>query len=244
MSNNVWLAADYRFSALYSCRVPLSSDFSALALPAPGPATVRLALIRAGIELFGLAKVRDELFSTIQEMNVVIRPPDCIGISSQIVRGYKTTDGHAPEKNHIRESVIVREYCHAKGALRIFINIPVTAEWLYRELLEAIGYWGQANSLTYCTEVAYRNPRAGEGVISLASIPATNLGGTSRQYLTTVLSEFRDTAIEWAEILPVVNSKQSEILATALYIWPLEVIEQQSTHKTLRYRSLEDIMKA
>lgn len=40
-----WLAADYHFPATYSSRLPFSSPNSALISPAPGPATVRLALI-------------------------------------------------------------------------------------------------------------------------------------------------------------------------------------------------------
>lgn len=57
-----WLAADYHLPATYSCRLPLSSANSALISPAPGPATVRLALIRASIELFGRDAVCDSLF--------------------------------------------------------------------------------------------------------------------------------------------------------------------------------------
>src|SRR5260221_14674265 len=49
-----WLAAAYHFPATYSCRVPMSSMNSALAMPAPGPATVRLPLIRKGVELVGV----------------------------------------------------------------------------------------------------------------------------------------------------------------------------------------------
>jgi hypothetical protein len=61
-----WLAFEYHFPTTYSCRFPLSSSNSALISPAPGPATVRLALIRVGIEVFGRDVVRDKLFPTLR----------------------------------------------------------------------------------------------------------------------------------------------------------------------------------
>jgi len=64
-----WFAADYHFPATYSCRLPFSSSNSALVSPAPGPATVRLALIRVGLELFGRDVVRDSLFPWIRAAN-------------------------------------------------------------------------------------------------------------------------------------------------------------------------------
>jgi len=51
-SSRVWIAADYHFPSTYSCRIPMSSANCASVMPAQGPATVRLALIRVGIELF------------------------------------------------------------------------------------------------------------------------------------------------------------------------------------------------
>jgi hypothetical protein len=75
LAHLTWLAAEYHLPSLYSCRVPMSSMNSALALPAPGPATVRLALIRTGIEVFGLEYVRDELFPQIRAMGIRIHPP-------------------------------------------------------------------------------------------------------------------------------------------------------------------------
>jgi hypothetical protein len=52
----LWLAADYHLPATYSCRLPMSSATSAPTSPGPGPATVRLALIRTSIELLDQPK--------------------------------------------------------------------------------------------------------------------------------------------------------------------------------------------
>jgi len=71
-----WIAADYHFPSTYSCRIPMSSISTALAMPTPGPATVRLALIRTGIKLFGLEMTREELFPVIRDMTVRVRPPE------------------------------------------------------------------------------------------------------------------------------------------------------------------------
>ena len=87
-----WLAAEYNFPATYSCRLPFSSPNSALISPAPGPATVRLALIRVGIEIFGKDVVRGLLFPTIRAASVCIRPPERVAISGQVLKAYKAVE--------------------------------------------------------------------------------------------------------------------------------------------------------
>jgi CRISPR-associated Cas5-like protein len=85
----IWLAADYHFPATYSCRIPMSSTTHAPTLPTPGPATVRLALLRRGIEVFGLALTREELFPVLRDMAVRIRPPEAVAISPQLLKASK-----------------------------------------------------------------------------------------------------------------------------------------------------------
>jgi hypothetical protein len=69
-SSLTWLAADYQLPATYSCRVPMSSITSALALPAPGPATVRLALLRPFFSCI-LSEFRDASVAWHEVMPVV-----------------------------------------------------------------------------------------------------------------------------------------------------------------------------
>ena len=88
-SSLTWLAADYHLPATYSCRVPMSSITSALALPAPRLLIVRLALIRAGIETFGLEYVQSVLFPPICAMSIHIRPPARVALTTQVLRAYK-----------------------------------------------------------------------------------------------------------------------------------------------------------
>ncbi len=61
--------------------IPMSSANSAPVMPAPGPATVRLALIRVGIEAFGGEITREELFPLLRSAAVRIRPPERVAIS-------------------------------------------------------------------------------------------------------------------------------------------------------------------
>src|SRR2546423_2086870 len=92
LAHHTWLAAEYHLPSLYSCKVPMSSMNSALVLPAPGPATVRLALIRTSIELFGLECVRDELFPQIRAMGTRIRPPEWVAMTAQVLHAYKVDE--------------------------------------------------------------------------------------------------------------------------------------------------------
>jgi hypothetical protein len=92
----IWLTADYRFVAVFSYRMPMSSITAARVLPTPGPATVRLALVRTGFELFGEEVTRTVLFPTIRRMAVRIQPPEQVAFSWQTIRGYKATSKREP----------------------------------------------------------------------------------------------------------------------------------------------------
>jgi hypothetical protein len=127
----------------------MSSANSALISPAPGPATVHLALIRASIELFGRDVVRDSLFPWIRVARVLIRPPERVAISGQMLRAYKA--GEDKGRVAIGESVIYREMAHAEGAMTVYLEIPLEERDTWEILLRNIGYWGQA-----CSRLAWR----------------------------------------------------------------------------------------
>jgi len=135
----------------------MSSMNSATAMSAPGPATVRLALLQTGIELFGRDRVRDELFPILRSAVVRIRPPERVAISQQKIRGYKWSQGRQ-KREAIQESVIVREMAHARGPMTVFVHVPLASEQRMRSLLRAIGYWGQSSSLTSCLGVTNTPP--------------------------------------------------------------------------------------
>jgi len=155
-----WLAADYHLPATYSCRPPLSSANSALISPAPGPATVRLALIRASLELFGRDVVRDSLFPWIRAARVLIRPPERVAISGQVLRAYKADEDKG--RVAIGESVIYREVAHAEGVMTVYLEISLEERNTWETLLRNIGYWGQASSFATCLEVSECAPETNE----------------------------------------------------------------------------------
>jgi len=127
-----WLAAEYHFPATYSCRLPFSSSNSALVSPAPGPATVRLALIRAGFEVYGRDLVRDTLFPWIRAAPIRIRPPERVAISGQVLRAYKAVE----KKGHVayQESVVYRQMAHAEGTVTIYLELPLQERKMWETL--------------------------------------------------------------------------------------------------------------
>jgi hypothetical protein len=231
----VWLAADYHFPAMYSCRVPMSSMYSALAMPAPGPATVRLALIRTGIELFGIDYTRDKLFPAVRSAEIHIRPPEKVAISPQLIRAYKGSEGGSRAADRLDESPIYREVAHATGPMTVYIKVPANCEDNCREMLRAIGYWGQANSLAVCVGVDRTPPRTGETAMPLAALNVTR---PIQQFFSCVVSEFRDAQVRWKDVMPRLGSQGVDAIKLAVYVWPMVICERRSGGKMLVRRAL------
>lgn len=229
MTQKIWLAADYHLPITYSCAMPLSSPHSVQCLPAPGPATVKLALIRNSIELFGLAETRDILFPMIQETEIMIRPPTKVGISSQTLRLYKANE--KDNQTSFVESIGYREFAHAYDPLTIFILIPESLQDRFIELLNAVGYWGQASSLAYCQRVYEEEPLIQETIQPLS---AENM--PLEYVFTAFIVDWKKEDVIW-DI--VTGTKSDEFLEPILYVFPLEVCEQQSGEYLLVSRSLE-----
>jgi hypothetical protein len=136
--SDVWLAADYHFPTVYSCRVPMTGMSSALALPTPEPSTVRLAIIRSGIELFGIEDTRKHVFPTIRSMSMYIRPPEHVAFSNHLLRASK--DVERSHKTRSGSRIMYREIAHATGVMTVYICIPKEMANVYTQLLAAIGY--------------------------------------------------------------------------------------------------------
>lgn len=226
-----WLAAEYHLPTTYSLRIPMSSTNAAPSLPAPGPGTVRLALIRVGIELLGLDVTRDTLFPAICAAEVRVRPPAQIAVTSQKIRMYK-----AGNNGKFQESIGYREVCQAQGPLTIFVRTPDELIGIFTQILSNIGYWGQANGLAFCTTVSRREPVDGECAMPLADLPP---GRAVQPYFASLVTDLRDVRVKWIEVMPRINSGvRRSPLRYDIYLWPLEIIEQHSTHRFLQYRSL------
>jgi hypothetical protein len=166
---HLWLAADYHFPGTYSLRIPLSSANNAQVMPTPGPGTVRLALIRTGVELFGLPATRDDLFPSLRTIRVRIRPPAQIAITPQRLHAHKWSS----KQNTPQLSLMTREMAQTRDIMTIYLHIPVPEEQNYRRLLSSVGYWGQSDSLTTCISVAERSPVVGEYMMPLSALSPT-----------------------------------------------------------------------
>ncbi len=223
-----WLAAEYHLPSSYSCRVPMSSMNSALALPAPGPATVRLALIRTGIEVFGFEFVRDELFPHIRAMGIQIRPPERVALTPQVLHAYKVDE--LAGGTQVNTAPISREVAHASGPLTVYSEVPAQDIDLWTEVLQAIGYWGQASSLVYCTKVDESVPDPKECVTPLRNWKRY---GPLEPFYSCILSEFRQGTLSWNEVMPVVGTKKAESLQLDVYVWPMVMAEQRGRGKLL-----------
>lgn len=216
MTQKIWLAADYHFPITYSCRMPLSSPHNSQCLPAPGPATVKLALIRNSIELFGLAQARDILFPVIRDSKVMISPPAQVAISIHTLRSYKASEKKG--QTNLVESIGYREFAHTYDILTIFFLVPVIMKEHFIELFNVVGYWGQASSLAFCQRVYEEKPTRQETVQPLSSLVDMALGTR----FTAFMTEWQKDNVTW-DI--VTGLKSAKFLESMLYVFPLEVCE-------------------
>lgn len=226
-TRRLWLAADYHLPATYSCRLPFSSATSAQTSPSPGSASVRLALIRTGIELFGRERVRDTFFPLVRTAPVFIRPPAVIALSSHFLHGYKVDDkqgGHP-----LRQSLLSREMAHAEGDLTIYLEITSADEAMWTQVLMTIGYWGQTNSFATCLRVRQEAPRMQECVMPLQEVSSIPL----HSFFSCILSEFRDSSVAWEEIDPFAPPEKANPLKLDIYVWPLRIVTLHGAGKVL-----------
>jgi hypothetical protein len=232
----VWLAAKYHFPATYSCRIPMSSASHAIVTPAPGPATVRLALIRTAIELFGLGFVRDKLFTSICSLRVLIKPPERVAITPHRLRALKWEPGEKGKQDRVLESVVVREIAHAQGHMTVYLEVPLQEELLYRQILQTIGYWGQTSSFACCVEISHEAPQPGT-----YALPLSDFGGREslQPLFICLLTEFRKPGLTWQEVDPAFHLNQRKAFRLDIYVWPMIVERKQNGSQILVRRLLE-----
>jgi hypothetical protein len=228
-SSRIWIAADYHFPSTYSCRIPMSSANCASVMPAPGPATVCLALIRVGKELFGVDSVREELFPILRSTAVRIRPPERVAISQQQIRGYKWSEARQ-KRETIQESIIVREMAHARGPMTVFLQIPQDAGHRMHRLLQAVTYWGQSSSLTSCLGVMSTAP-----LLEECALPLDLLDDTVplRPIFSCPVTEFHANRLSWEHIAPGGKMPKTSALRCDIYVWPMVTEYRHGTQKLL-----------
>lgn len=228
-----WLAVDYHLPLVYSCRMVMSSMSSTTTLPAPGPATVRLAFVCAGIELFGEAYTRDVLYPIIRSAAIRIRPPDTVAISKQVLLAYRGEESDTSV--HMVETTIWREYAHARGPITIYIAVPDIHFEDIRRAATAIGYWGQGHSFASCLQAESREPIERECATPLSSIAIT---APLHGFISAIVSEFRDPQTPWEMIMPVASPETERLLRMDVYVWPLIVTQRLADSRLLMRKPL------
>jgi hypothetical protein len=174
--------------------------------------------------------VQHELFPIIRSASVQIQPPEKVAISLHRLRAHKWTTGKAGKQDLFQESVILREMAHATEPLTVYIEVPPGEEERFRRLLQAVGYWGKTDSLTYCTRIMQHLPDA---KICVAPLRTLQSNSPVRQYFVCVLTEFRDHQVTWQEIVPALLSSRSQALHLDVYVWPMIVEHKLSGSKLL-----------
>ncbi len=226
-----WLAAHYHFPSTYSCRMPLSSKSVTLATPGPGPSTVRLALIRAGCEIFDRRVVRDDLYPLIRAAEIRIRPPERVAISQQVLQGYKGRHREASSVTSMVNSLLYREVAQAQGELTVYMQVPAAKADPFRELMMTIGYWGQTDSLTMCLAVEEAAPNQNECALPLRLLQEL---GPLGAFFTGLLAEFRKPELAWEEVVPNERRDEGEPpLHVEVYVWPMRLIKRSAGAKLL-----------
>jgi hypothetical protein len=150
---------------------------------------------------------------------IQIRPPERIALTSHVLRAYKVED----KTQETSEAPVSREIAHALGSITIYIQVPIPMQDCFRQLLQMIGYWGQASSLAWCTNVESNIPPTDECATPLrlfkSHIPL-------RPFFSCILSEFRDTNVEWNDVMPLIGKSSPNPLRLDVYVWPLiEVVK-------------------
>ncbi len=231
MSNLSWIAAEYHFPSTYSIRVPGSSMTNVKVMPAPGPGTVRLAMIRVGIELFGITKTREVLFPYICSSELRVYPPERVSISPHLIKVYKPA---SDKDGHIRyqEGLAVREFAHAEGNMTVFMKVSMKHIDALKTILENIGYWGQASSLAYCINICSQEPNE-----AFSGMPIEQVKNVEGSYFSCFVSEFTNKELKWAEVVSGSSDETQSSLEYLLYIWPLVIYERRNGHTLLLRRS-------
>jgi hypothetical protein len=99
---------------------------------------------------------------------------------------------------------------------------------------QAIGYWGQASSLVYCTRVYESVPDLKECVTPLRNWKRY---GPLELFYSCILAEFREGTLSWDEVLPEVGTKKEEALKLDVYVWPMVMAERHGRGKLLLRRA-------
>jgi hypothetical protein len=128
---------------------------------------------------------------------------------------------------------VYRQMAHAEGTVTVYLELPRQKHKMWETLLMNIGYWGQTSSFATCLEVQERAPLKSECVQPLEGLSEQNI---IRPFFSCIHSEFRDADVTWQEVVPfdgLQTRREQNPLKLEVYIWPLQVVKQDSQHTLL-----------
>ncbi len=129
---------------------------------------------------------------------------------------------------------------HAQGPISIYINVPLHMQETFRHLLRMIGYWGQASSLAWCTEIERDAPSLQECVLPLHLFSSQIPLGS---FFSSILSEFRNGSVTWKEVMPVLGERSANPLRMDVHVWPLLLTEQHRGGKLFVHTPFLEFMR-
>ncbi len=213
----------------------MSSMSSALALPTPGPSTIRLALLRTALELFETEYTRHTLFPIVRSMAISIRPPEKIALSHQRLRSYKGIEQRKNTPISVEESIMIREVAHASGTMTVYVHIPREAQATFSELFATVGYWGKADSFASCISVREESPVVDQCVRELSAWPADD---AVQEYYSSIAADFANFALSWEQVMGH-SVDEGAMLTMTILVWPMVRIKQPGNATFLQRYSYE-----
>jgi len=151
-----WIKAVYQFAGFFSYRVPDFSSQFALTAPIPGPSTVKLGLISAGIECRGDPSYGELLFNLLKTAEIRILPPRHLSICNFLQKRLKKS---RTEGVPLQPTFGTRGYVHYGGPLTIYVGVEEGAEEI-RKVAERMYYLGTSDSIMCCSESGLEEPPA------------------------------------------------------------------------------------
>ncbi|MDI3317651.1 MAG: hypothetical protein QJR14_08570 [Bacillota bacterium] len=140
----------YRVLSLFSARALTANAFSAVTLPCPAPATVKMALLAHLVARDGPGRAQEHL-GWLAPLAVAWAAPGRMAVSAAMVRVLKGDDDRDPtgEKGmEYKKSAALREYVHMDEPFGIAIlDVPGERREDLAEGLERLSFLGVAESL-------------------------------------------------------------------------------------------------
>lgn len=153
------------------------------------------------------------------------------GASGHTCSGFRATSFARSSRSRFRQ------VAQTHGALTVYLQVPGTYADRFRELLVAIGYWGQTDSLAMCLAVEEAVPDQRECAVPLRLLHG---GVPLSTYFTCVLADFRDQTRSWEEVVEGMHANEEDPLLREVYLWPMSLVERRAENTVYALHPFSD----